>query len=108
MTTIIQKNHINAFRTEVESFNRKLDSFVQMVSPIQSGDISNERKEGSKEDPITEKQLALLQSLIIQNVHDRDQREKWLNSLHEETKKSASDQIESFIESTTRVKRKWQ
>lgn len=46
---------------------------------------------------ITDRQKALLESLIYQNVPDHNQADTWVASLDELTRAEASDQISSFI-----------
>lgn len=75
-------------------FTQDLDTIpTQAISEIQT-----QEEEKVLQDSITSRQKDLLISLLYQNVHEEEQREKWIASLDELTKGEASEQIQSFIE----------
>lgn len=97
--TTFQQEHIQAFKTDVILFSRKLDSFVQTLSPIQTSNnlMMNELPENPQDTPITERQKTLLVDLVHQKFSNKAEKERWLVEIETMSKFDASEAISSML-----------
>ena len=74
-----------------------LDTFMPDANTkVQVAAVETPRIEASREDQVTDRQLAYLRELIRVQVHDEEERERWESQLEELTKEEASELIASF------------
>lgn len=96
--TTLQKDHLEAFRSDVERFGRTLESFAQMLHlPEDNNIMMDEIPDSYQDTPITEKQKNLLVDLIHQKYSSKEERERWLTEIETCSKFDASEMISSLL-----------